>query len=92
MLCWSDRKKGRALQKYTDGFDSVSRKTQRIQRDISVTEIPSSSDTDALQDLGLLTYGSGLRHGPGYVSCPDSVLNDMSRLEVLFGGRQAGNN
>jgi hypothetical protein len=37
--------------------------------------------------------GSGFtNHGSGITQCPNNVLADVERLEILIGGKRAGNN
>ncbi len=36
------------------------------------------------------SFGSGL--GSGLITCPNNVLDDVDRLEILIGGKRAGNN
>jgi hypothetical protein len=53
-------------------------------------QIKSEKEKDFLSDIfgsGLTTQGSGL-----ITQCPNNVLADVERLEILIGGKRAGNN
>ncbi len=50
---------------------------------------PCEEEEKEFQDAPGAT-GSGL--GSGLISCPNNVLADVDRLEILIGGKRAGNN
>jgi hypothetical protein len=50
---------------------------------------PSEEEEEEFEDAQGAT-GSGL--GSGLITCPNNVLADVDRLEILIGGKRAGNN
>jgi hypothetical protein len=37
------------------------------------------------------TGATGSSLGSGFITCPNNVLSDVNRLEILIGGKRAGN-